>query len=67
MQINIGSPERIIRLVLGIILLLLPFIAGFTTGWTWVSVILGLVLIVTGLLRFCPAWAVLGIRTGGRR
>lgn len=67
MQINIVTPERIIRLIAGIVLLLLPLVADLTPGWTWVSVILGLVLVVTGVFRFCPAWAVLGIRAGGRR
>ncbi|RDW12161.1 YgaP family membrane protein [Paracoccus thiocyanatus] len=66
MQINIGTAERALRLVLGVVLVLLPFLAGLSTLWTWVSVIVGLVLVVTGLVRFCPVWAMLGIRTGGR-
>ncbi|SIQ58743.1 Protein of unknown function [Paracoccus thiocyanatus] len=66
MQINIGTAERALRLILGVVLVLLPFLAGLSTLWTWVSVIVGLVLVVTGLVRFCPVWAMLGIRTGGR-
>lgn len=63
MQINIGSTERMIRLIAGVVLVLLPFIADLTTAWTWVSMIVGLVLIATGVLRFCPAWAIFGINT----
>ncbi|ABL72766.1 MULTISPECIES: YgaP family membrane protein [Paracoccus] len=66
MQINIGSAERALRLILGIVLVALPFLAGLSALWTWVSVIVGLVLVVTGVVRFCPIWALLGIRTGGR-
>ncbi|MFE3839494.1 YgaP family membrane protein [Pseudogemmobacter sonorensis] len=67
MQINIGTPERIARLILGIVLVVAPFIFGFPTVWTWISVIVGLVLVVTGALRFCPAWSIFGINTGGRK
>ncbi|UFS68375.1 DUF2892 domain-containing protein (plasmid) [Paracoccus denitrificans] len=66
MQINIGSAERALRLILGIVLVALPFLVGLSALWTWVSVIAGLVLVVTGVVRFCPIWALLGIRTGGR-
>lgn len=67
MQINIGTPDRIIRLVLGIVLVLLPFVASLTTLWTWVSVVVGIVLVLTAVLRFCPAYSILGIRTGGEK
>lgn len=63
MKINIGTPERRIRLILGIILLILPFLAKLTGLWLWLSLIVGVVLIVTGLLRFCPAWSIFGIDT----
>lgn len=63
MKINIGTPERIIRLILGVVLLLLPLVVTLGTLWSWVSVIIGLVLIATGILRFCPAWSIFGINT----
>ena len=63
MKINIGTPERIIRLILGVALLLLPLVVTLGTLWSWVSVIIGLVLIATGILRFCPAWSIFGINT----
>lgn len=65
MQINIGTPERLVRLILGVVLVVIPFIFGFATLWTWISVIVGLVLVVTGALRFCPAWSIFGINTKG--
>ena len=63
MKINIGTPERIIRLILGVALLLLPLVVTLGTLWSWVSVIIGLVLIATGILRFCPASSIFGINT----
>ncbi len=63
MQANIGYTERIARLVAGVVLVLLPFLLGWAATWTWVSVIVGLVLIGTAAIRFCPVWKLLGICT----
>ena len=63
MRINIGTPERLARIVLGLILLAVALLASLSTLWTWVLVVVGLVLVVTGIVRFCPAWAVFGINT----
>ncbi|SEH69398.1 YgaP family membrane protein [Paracoccus alkenifer] len=63
MQANIGNTERIVRLIVGVVLVLLPFLTGFAPVWTWVSVIVGLVLVGTAAVRFCPLWKILGICT----
>ncbi|MFV0283990.1 MAG: DUF2892 domain-containing protein [Castellaniella sp.] len=58
MKFNIGTIDRILRLVLGLILIVLA--ASDTIGWWgW----LGLVAVATALFRFCPLYAVLGIHT----
>ncbi|MEP2921265.1 DUF2892 domain-containing protein [Sulfitobacter sp.] len=67
MTVNLGSLDRRIRVVLGALLLILPFISGmaiFESGAiTAVSVIAGLVLIGTSAMKFCPLYRVFGIRT----
>ncbi len=67
MRINVGTPDRIVRLVIGVLLLLAPFVTGWALFanpvWTWVFVIVGLVLAVTGLVRFCPAYAMFNLST----
>lgn len=64
MTINIGTPDRIARVLLGLVLVLLPFVSGFalfeSAFWLWASVVVGLVLVVTGALRFCPAYRLIG-------
>lgn len=67
MQINIGSPERALRLALGLLALVLPFVLGVPAPWRWIAVAVGVVLIGTAALRFCPAWALLGISTARRK
>ena len=67
MRINVGTPDRIARIVVGAVLILLPFLSGLALFanpvWLWASVVVGAVLIVTALVRFCPLYAILGLST----
>lgn len=55
---NVGSVDRAIRIVLGIVLLSLVFI-GPKTLWG----LIGLVPLVTALVGWCPAYTLFGIKT----
>ena len=55
---NMGSLDRSIRIVVGVVLLALVF-TGPHTLWG----LLGLVPLVTAFVGFCPLYRVLGIRT----
>jgi len=55
---NIGLNDRILRVVAGSVLVFLTFL-GVIGVWGW----LGLILIVTGLMRFCPAYRLIGFKT----
>lgn len=59
MQKNIGSIDRIARIVVGLVLLSLVFI-GPQTPWG----LIGLIPLGTALIGFCPAYRLLGICTG---
>lgn len=63
---NLGSIDRLIRLILGAILIVLPLVTNLFAGWgSWqyaVSII-GAVLVLTAAFRFCPAYMLFGIRT----
>jgi len=66
MTANVGQVDRLIRAVLGVVLLALAFGylgAGLTTVWAWVLGIVGFVLLATAILSVCPAYALLGVRT----
>lgn len=55
---NVGQLDRLARIVFGLGLLSLVFVGPQTPlGW------LGLVPIATGLIRFCPAYTLFGVRT----
>jgi urea transporter len=55
---NVGSVDRVLRIVVGLVLLALVFV-GPRTLWG----LLGLVPLTTAFVRFCPLYRVLGIRT----
>ena len=63
MKTNESTIDRIIRVVLGVLLLVLS-LAGVVTGpWGIVLIVLGAILLVTGLVGFCPLYALLKIKT----
>jgi hypothetical protein len=55
---NVGQTERLIRIVAGLGLLYLAA-TGQYTPWTW----LGVVPLLTGLIGWCPPYALFGINT----
>ncbi len=60
MKMNEGKLDRLLRVVAGVVILSMAFI-GPQTPWAW----LGLVPLLTGLVGFCPLYAILGINTCG--
>ncbi len=60
MEANVGGIDRTVRIVAGIVLLSLFFVLEGNARW-WG--LLGVGLLATGLLRFCPAYLPFGIRT----
>ncbi len=54
---NIGTFDRVLRIIVGLVLLSLVFI-GPQTPWGYI----GLILIVTAFINFCPIYSIL--RTG---
>jgi len=57
MSANVGSIDRIIRILAG-----LALIAWALTGgpvWAWI----GVVPLATGVFKFCPAYSLIGMNT----
>ena len=58
MKVNQGSLDRIVRVVVGLVLMSLVFF-GPRTPWGWI----GLLSLVTGLVGFCPLYVPFHIST----
>ncbi|SDY27365.1 YgaP family membrane protein [Citreimonas salinaria] len=62
---NLGDSERMVRATVGIAGVVLFF---FLTGWLqWAALVVGVVLLVTAAIGWCPPYALLGINTNRRR
>ena len=64
MKPNVGNLDRLVRVAVGLVLLAYALRLGFPyTGWNWVGWI-GVVPLLTALVRICPIYGMLGIQTG---
>lgn len=60
-QANVGSLDRVLRVIVGIALLALFFVYP-AAGWRYWALI-GIIPLVTGLVGTCPLYSVLGLST----
>jgi hypothetical protein len=67
MEMNVGSVDRVVRAVIGVVLLLAPFLSGLPvfqiTAATVISVVVGLVMLGVAATRVCPVYSLLGVKT----
>ena len=67
MSVNVGNLDRILRVVLGIVLLYLAFFSGipaFAGGFLkYGAALLGVVMLVTAAMRVCPLYSIFGVKT----
>ena len=63
MKCNVGGIDRTGRLVLGVVLLVIGFLAPLSALWQTIIFIVAAIALITGIIRFCPANALLGINT----
>lgn len=60
---NVGGADRGVRLVAGSLLLGFSFLVEWPGYWGLAPFAAGIVLLATGILRFCPVNAALGLNT----
>ncbi|MCX8116137.1 MAG: DUF2892 domain-containing protein [Burkholderiaceae bacterium] len=58
MKANVGGVDRAIRIVVGLALIALTLV-NVIGPWGWI----GILPLVTGIFRFCPAYSLLGMST----
>lgn len=60
---NEAGWDRIVRIVLGVALLYLGWAGVVTGGWGTFLKVIGFVPLLTGLVGFCPIYAIFKVRT----
>ena len=56
MQANVGTIDRALRIVIGLVLIALAA-TGRIGAWGWI----GILPVLTGIARVCPAYSILGV------
>lgn len=58
MKANVGGMDRVLRIAVGLVLVVLA-VLGIGTPWTWI----GVVPLATGAMGWCPLYPLLGLST----
>ncbi len=62
MKANVGNADRAIRIVAGILILSAVFLVEGNARWLG---LIGIVPLATAIIRWCPAYGLLGMNTCG--
>lgn len=60
---NMGSLDRMIRLVISIILSLLVITEIATGTWAFIAIVGAVIMAATSFMKFCPLYLPFGIKT----
>jgi len=63
MKHNVGGVDMVARLIIGVVLIAVAVAVPMSTVWQVVLYLVAAVALVTGIVRYCPANALLGIDT----
>jgi hypothetical protein len=67
MKINVGSKDKLIRLIIAAFLFALYFTGKVSGIVSLIVLIFGITSLVTALFNFCPAYTLFGISTCKRK
>ena len=63
MTCNVGGIERPIRIIVGVALLGIGAFASLPVFGTAMVLLVGTIALVTGVVQYCPLWALFGMNT----
>jgi membrane protein YdbS with pleckstrin-like domain len=61
---NVGSIDRALRALLGLVALIGAFGLGWFSGWmVWAAAAVGVIMLVTAAVGTCPLYRLIGVKT----
>jgi hypothetical protein len=63
MKKTVGNIDRVLRAVLAIAALIAAGVAGFSSGWGIIFIVVAAILAATGSSGYCPIYSVTGLNT----
>ena len=67
MKKNMGSTDKVIRILIALVIVILAFAKVITGTLAIVLLILAAIFILTSLISFCPLYLPFGINTGKKK
>jgi hypothetical protein len=64
---NVGMTDRVIRIVIGIVLIVVFLMKFIPSPWSYLVALIGLIALVTGAVGTCPLYSILGMNTAGKK
>lgn len=58
---NMGQTDRLIRAIVGVVAIIAFFMVS--GGWSWILLVVGIVMLATAAMGSCPPYGLLGINT----
>ena len=63
MKKNIGTADRFVLVILGVIAIILGLSGILDANLKWIALVVGLVMITVASVQFCPFYVLFGINT----
>ena len=63
MRTNEGTVDRVLRIIVGLVLIAVGAWVDLSQAAMWVLIILGIVLLITGIIGWCGLYTLFGIST----
>ncbi len=64
---NVGKTDRVVRIVLGIILIAVSALNMVAAPWSYLVVLIGIIALATGVFGTCALYSLLGMNTSGKK
>jgi uncharacterized membrane protein HdeD (DUF308 family) len=64
---NVGMIDRVVRIILGIVLIGVFFLHMVAAPWSYIVLLIGVIALVTGVFGTCALYSLLGMNTLGKK
>jgi hypothetical protein len=64
---NVGMIDRVIRVILGIVLIVVFALHKVAAPWSYLILLIGLIALVTGVVGTCALYSILGMSTAEKK
>ena len=63
---NVGMIDRVVRIILGIVLIGVFVLNMVAAPWSYLVALIGLIALITGAVGTCPLYSIIGLNTLGK-